>query len=85
MPIYNLLKSSDNYSMTPGSLWNYYRDEVNYNDNENDNANNRKKLKNKTITSKSFEYKTKIIENTPNNNNIIDPGVVVPLKYSSNI
>ena len=39
MPIYNLLKSSDNYSMTPGSLWNYYRDEVNYNDNENDNAN----------------------------------------------
>ena len=44
-----------------------------------------KKLKNKTVTSKSFECKTKIIENTPNNNNIIDPGVLVPLKYSSNI
>ena len=28
MPMYNLLKYSQNYSMTSGSLWNYYRDEV---------------------------------------------------------
>ena len=27
MSIYNLLKHSDNYPMTPGSLWNYYRDD----------------------------------------------------------
>ena len=30
MPMYNLLEYSNNYSMTSGSLWNYYRDEINY-------------------------------------------------------
>ena len=35
MPKYNLLEYSDNYSMTSGSFWNYYRDEVNDNVNEN--------------------------------------------------
>ena len=30
MPMYNLLEHSNNYSMTSGSLWNYYRDEINY-------------------------------------------------------
>ena len=25
IPMYNLLEYSDNYSMTPGNLWNYYR------------------------------------------------------------
>ena len=39
MPMYNLLKYSDNYSMTPGSSWNYYRDEVNNNANENNTDN----------------------------------------------
>ena len=29
IPMYNLLEHSDNYSMISGSLWNYYRDEVN--------------------------------------------------------
>ena len=29
MAMNNLLKYSDNYSMTSGSLWKYYRDEVN--------------------------------------------------------
>ena len=29
MPMYKLLKYSNNYSSTSGSLWNYYRDEVN--------------------------------------------------------
>ena len=28
MPIYNMLENSDSYSMTSGSLWNYYRDEI---------------------------------------------------------
>ena len=28
MPMYNLLEYSQNYSMTPGSLQNYYRDEI---------------------------------------------------------
>ena len=29
MPMYNLSEYSDNYSKTSGSLWNYYRDEIN--------------------------------------------------------
>ena len=27
--MYDLLENSDNYSMTSGSLWNYYRDDAN--------------------------------------------------------
>ena len=38
MAMYNLLVYSDNYSMTSGSLWNYYRDEINDDSNENDAA-----------------------------------------------
>ena len=41
MPMYNLLKYSDNYSMTSTSLWNYCRDEINGDENENNAANNR--------------------------------------------
>ena len=85
MPMHNLLEYSDNFSMTSGSLWNHYRDEVNDSANENDNANN--KINNvKTTTSKSFVYKTKIIGigSTPNINNILEAEAVVPLKYLSN-
>ena len=42
---------SQNYSVTSGSLWNYYRDEI---DNVDDNASD----------SKSFKYKTKIVGKT---------------------
>ena len=55
--MYNLLGYSDNYFIISGSLWNHYRDELNDFAIENNNANNRIN-KNKTITSKSFEYKT---------------------------
>ena len=81
MPMYNLLEYSGNYFMTSESLWYYYRDEVD--DDENENDNNNKINKNKTITSKSFEYKTKLIGNMPNNSNV-NAEVVVPLKYLSN-
>ena len=67
--------------MTSGSLWNYYRVEVN--DDANDNASNRLN-KNKTLISKSFEYKTKITGSMSNNNNILDAEVVVPVKYVIN-
>ena len=50
-----------------GSLWNYYRDEIN--DDANENVNNR--INNKTKASKYFEYKTKLIGSTPNNDNDI--------------
>ena len=40
--------------------------------NENDNANNNRINSAKKITSKSFEYKTKIIEKTPSDNNTLE-------------
>ena len=82
MSVYNLLEYSDNYSMTSGSLWNYYRDEANDSANEiNDNRN--MISNNKTARSKSFEYKTKIIRSTPSNN-LLNPEVVGSLKCLSN-
>ena len=57
--MYNLLEYSDNYSMKSGSLWDYHRDEINNDVNENDYDN--RWNNNKIITSKSFEYKTKLI------------------------
>ena len=46
IPMYDLLEYSNNYSMTSGRLWNYYRDEVD-------------KVNNNSSQVKSFEYKTK--------------------------
>ena len=69
--------------MTSGSLWNYYRDEVNDSANENNDGNNFRISNNKTTTSKSFEYKTKLIGCTPNNDSRLDAEVVIPLKYLS--
>ena len=83
IPIYNLLKYTKNYSKTTGTLWNYYRDEINDGLNEN-NASNNRTNNNKTITSKYFEYKTRLIGSTANNNNTLNAEVVVPLKDLSN-
>ena len=61
-------------------------DETENDNNNNNNNNNNNKLtnNNKIITSKSAQYKTKLIRSTPNSNNILDIEVVVPLKYLSN-
>ena len=64
MPICILLEYNNNYSITSGSLWNYYRDEVNDDADKNDVA-NKKINNNKTTVSKSFVYKTKLIGSTP--------------------
>ena len=54
-----MLESSDNYSMTSGSFSNYYRHEIN--DDANENAINSNGINNnKAVTSKCFEYKTKL-------------------------
>ena len=45
--MHNLLEYSNNYSTKPGSLWNYYRDEINDDDNAADG--------------KSFKYNTEVI------------------------
>ena len=83
MPMYNLLEYSDNFSMTSGSLWNCYRDEVNNSANETDDNDNMINSI-KTTTSKSFKYKTKVIGSTSNNNSRLNAEVAVPLKYLSN-
>ena len=54
------------------------------NDKANENNADNHRINNKTITSKSFEYNTKLIGSTPNGNNTSTTEVVVPLKYLSN-
>ena len=73
MSMYNLLKYNDNYSVTLESLCSQYRGAVNK-DNDNYRVNNDN---NKTTTSKSFEYKAKIIGSTSINNNTLDTEVSV--------
>ena len=70
MPMYNLIEYSDNYAKTSGSLWQYFRDEPVADDDIED--------------SESFESKIKITGKTPNNNNVKDFEIIVPLKYLSN-
>ena len=81
MPMHNLLESSGNYSMTSESLWNYYRDEMN--DDANEDAANYRVNNNTAITSKPFEYKTKLIGTTRGNNNAVNMEIVVPLNLSN--
>ena len=68
MLLYDLLEYSDNYAKTSGSLWQYYRDEI------NDNL----------LDSKSFKSTIKITGKTPNNDNEKDVEIMVPLMYLSN-
>ena len=63
-----MIEDSDNYSKTPGSLWQYYKDEP------NDNI----------ADSESFRSKVKITVKTPDNGNTKDVEIIVPLKYLSN-
>ena len=63
--MYKLLEYSNNYSMMSGSLGNYYRDEINNDANEYNPAGNYRINNNKTKSSKSFKYKTKMIEKHP--------------------
>ena len=83
MAMYNLSEYGTNHSMTSESLWNYCRDETNDDENENDDNHNTIN-NNKTTTSKSFEYKTKVLRRTLNNNNTLDTEAIVPLKDLSN-
>ena len=70
MPMYNLTEYSDNYAKTSGSLWQYFRDEPDYNNDMDE--------------SESFKSKIKITGKTPNNDNEKDVEIMVPLKYLSN-
>ena len=65
IPMYNLIKYSDNCSKTSGILWKYYKDEPN--DNLTD--------------SESFKSKIKITGNTPAEDNTKDFEIIASLKY----
>ena len=71
--MYNMIESSDNYSDTPGSLWQFKRDEVPAG-NADLTINN----------SQSFKYKAALVGKTANHNDgkssIKDAKIVVPLK-----
>ena len=66
--MYNVIEYSDNYSKTWGSLYQYYKDEL------NDNI----------AGSESFKSKVKMTGKTPNDGNTKDVEIIVPLKYLSN-
>ena len=58
--------------MASWSLWNFYRDEINdsaFEKNDGGSKINNKKNKQTKKTSRSFEYKTKIVRRTPDENN----------------
>ena len=69
MPMYKLIEYNDNYVKTSGSLWQYFRDEPDDNNIQD---------------SEPFKSKIKITGKTPNNNNVKDVEIIVPLKYLSN-
>ena len=59
MPIYDLLKYSDKYSLTLESLWKYYREEIDDDDDDDDNHNDDDY---DALVGKSFTHKAKIME-----------------------
>ena len=68
MPMYHLIEYTDNFSITTGNLWQYYKDKP------NDNL----------ADSKSFKSKVKMTGSTPAGGNTKDVEIFVPLKYLSN-
>ena len=78
IPMYNLTEYSDNYSETPGSLWQFKRDYVPPN-NDDLTVNN----------SQSFKHKAVLIGKTANalnniNSSVKTQKIIVPLKYLCN-
>ena len=74
MSIYNLIKYSNNYSETPGSLWEYYRHEPALSDSGSVDD----------IPGKSafFKFKQKITDKVESNSTK-NVDIMVPLKYLS--
>ena len=78
MPMYNLIKYSDNYAKTIGSLWQYCKDITARNNN-----NNAIIIFTENNLSDSFNFKTKITGQT-GNTGTKNVEIMVPLKYLSN-
>ena len=77
MPMYNLIKYSDNYSDTSGNLWQFKRDEIPANNADLTIGN-----------SQSFKSKAALLGKTANHNDgkssVKDTKIVAPLKYLGN-
>ena len=67
MPMYNLLEYSKSYRKTIGSLYNYYRDELDDDADLNNHPNNN------VVSSNAFQYKNKLLGNTYNVDSTIAP------------
>ena len=78
MPMYNLIEYSINYSKASGSLWQHCIEipAVKYNGNIVDF--------NGANATDSFNFKSKITDQTNNNGRINNIEIMVPLKYLSN-
>ena len=86
MPMYNLLEYSKNYEKTSGSLFNYYRDEV---DDPNVHiGDGDERIDISMRDSKSFDYKSSLNNKLPASINNIhtrnDVELAIPLKYLGN-
>ena len=68
MPMYNLIECSDNYSKISGILQQYFKDDPN----------------NSMADSESFKNKVKITGKPPDDRNMKNVEIIVPLKYLSN-
>ena len=79
MPMYNLIESSDNYTKTTGSLWQYCKDIPA----RNANANGIITEFTEGSLTDSFKFKVKITGKT-RNGGTKDVEIMVPLKYLSN-
>ena len=81
MPMYNLLEYSKNYEKTPGSLFNYYRDEPN----ELIIGDGVNAINILIRNSKSFDHKTNITGNLDiGEDEKEDVTIAIPLKYLGN-
>ena len=77
MPTYNLIEYSENYSKTPGSLWQYCKD-IPAVDDGGDIA-----IFNGTNDTDSFNFKSKITGKTNDDGNIENVEIIISLKYLS--
>ena len=87
--MYNLLEYSKYYSMTCGSLWNYYgdefTDEANDNNGPNKNGINSKSFKyTKSITGSTYNVEATVEGYDTNKEGTEEVEIAVPLKYLSN-
>ena len=78
MPMYNLIEYSDNYSKTPGSLWQYCKEKP-----AADNVGNIVAFNGANATD-SFNFETKITGQNNNDGIINNVEIIVSLKYLSN-